>query len=83
MNERFKEVDRRFEKSEKKIDRRFKEVNKMCKESDTETRMPFEYIRNALRNVLTTRGWEEIYHIETLDAQSKIYIPEHFPRIVR
>ena len=83
MNERFKEVDRRFEKLDKKIDRRFKEVNKMFKESDTKKRMRFEHIRNALRTILTTRGWEEIYPMGTIDAQSRVQIPEHFPRTVR
>ena len=82
MDERFEEVNRRFEKLEKKMDGRFKEVNRMFKESDTKTRMRFEHIRNALRTILTTRGWEEIYPMETIDAQSKIYIPEHFPRTV-
>jgi len=84
---RSEEMERSIEKRFERVDRQFKEIDKQIgrrsEELDDKMRQRLEYMQNASRNILRTRGWEAISPVGSFDLQGRVCIPDYFPRTVK
>jgi len=84
---RSEEMERSMEKRFERVDRQFKEIDKQIgrrsEELDDKMRQRLEYMQNASRNILRTRGWEAISPVGSFDLQGRVCIPDYFPRTVK